>query len=142
MDRAREGEVYLDEKQKPCSFPHVFLCMCVGVGSVCVSVMSLHRDSLMVVGIVNRRSHRIVSSGHEHGGPIRWFRPDEKQNLRISIVTYFNHSRLAIKCRRLSFSVFLLVCIKVHIKLYVSYLKSLDVALKQQQFCQDQDLEQ
>lgn len=56
MDRTREREVYLDEKQNPISFPTCFsLSMCVCVQG-CVHVMSLYWDSLMAVGIVNRRS--------------------------------------------------------------------------------------
>lgn len=50
MDRPREREVYLDEKQNSISFPCVSLYVCVCVW------WRLYRDSLMAVWIVNSRS--------------------------------------------------------------------------------------
>lgn len=86
MDRPGEREVYVDEKQEPISLSRMFLCVCAG--------MSPYWDTLIVVGIVNRRSHGIPPH-LQHGGPIRWFHPDEKQSPRISSIASFNHCGLA-----------------------------------------------
>lgn len=77
QDRPGEKEGYLDEKQKPVRSPMCFFLCVHG----CVCVISLYRDSLMAVGIVNSsiaslpspppwRSNQLVppwqKAGHTH----------------------------------------------------------------------------